>query len=118
MAETADDLNDVNRDVILRLINSGDDLSKSRDIDFTVVFPDETSAHEFASKIREHGYAPSVERTDGADALPWDVTLVKHMLPVCESITEIQQFLAAMASPLGGRFDGWGCFAQTPSNEH
>jgi hypothetical protein len=118
MSETADDLNEANRDVILRLIADGDDLSKARDIDFTVVFPNGAAAEEFASKLRQEGYAASVDESDTAEGLPWDVVVVKHMLPICEAITEFQLSLQAEALSLGGRNDGWGCFAQKPSNQH
>ncbi len=37
MSQAADELNEENREVILRMAASGDDLSKPRDIDFSVV---------------------------------------------------------------------------------
>ena len=33
------------------------------------------------------------------------------MLPNHQEITEIEEALASDAMPLGGRSDGWGCFA-------
>lgn len=118
MTKTTEELNEANRDVLLRLVSGGDDLSKARDIDFSVVFPDGKSAEDFASKLRQVGYATSVKRSCVDEDLPWDVTVVKHMLPACERITEFELFLQSIASPLGGRNDGWGCFMQKPSNQH
>src|SRR5688572_28445029 len=106
MSEAVEILNDANRDVILRLIEDGDDLSKTRDIDFSVVFPDGNAAEKFTSELRHQGYAISVQEAYTAEGLPWDVTVVKHMLPVCEAITAFQQSLETIASPLGGRNDG------------
>src|SRR5262245_31525492 len=113
MSDEAELLDQANRDTILRLIEDGDDLSKARDVDLSVVFPDGSAAETFALELRQQGYAISVQETHTADGLPWDVTVVKHMRPVCEAITAFQQSLEAIASPLGGRNDGWGCFAQT-----
>jgi regulator of RNase E activity RraB len=118
MSEEEEILNEANRDVILQLIEAGDDLSKARDIDFSVVFPDGKSAEAFASELQRQGYTISVEEMDAEEGLLWDVTVVKHMLPVCEAITAFQQSLESIASPLGGRNDGWGCIAQKPSSQH
>jgi len=108
MSQTAEELNEENREVILRMAGSGDDLSKPRDIDFSIVFADRSYAEEFTSGLRQLGYRTSTKESDVAPGLPWDVTVVKHMLPVCEAITEFELFLQAKASPLGGRNDGWG----------
>ena len=118
MSGEAEVLNEENRDVILQLIEAGDDLSKARDIDFSVVFPDSNTAEIFASELRRQGYAISIEEMDMEEELPWYVTVVKHMLPVCETITAFQQTLGSIAAPLGGRNDGWGCIAQNASNQH
>ncbi|HET6161397.1 MAG TPA: ribonuclease E inhibitor RraB [Dongiaceae bacterium] len=106
MSQTADELNEENREVILRMAKSGDDLSRPRDIDFSIVFPDRSSAEEFASRLRQLGYRTSTRELNVAPDLPWDVTVVKHMLPVCEAITEFELLLQAKASSLGGRNDG------------
>jgi regulator of RNase E activity RraB len=82
MSEEAEILNEENRDVILQLIEAGDDLSKARDIDFSVVLPDGNSAEAFASQLRRQGYAIAIEEIDTEEGLPWNVTVVKHMLPV------------------------------------
>jgi hypothetical protein len=118
MSQAADELNEENREVILRMAASGDDLSKPRDIDFSVVFPDRSSAEDFAAYFGQLDCRTSTKRSDVAPGLPWDVTVVKHMLPVCETITEFELLLQSKASPLGGRNDGWGCFEQKPSNQH
>jgi hypothetical protein len=118
MSQAADELNEENREVILRMAASGDDLSKPRDIDFSVVFPDRSSAEEFAASFGQLGCRTRLKKSDVAPGLPWDVTVVKHMVPVCEAITEFELLLQSKASPLGGRNDGWGCFEQKPSNLH
>ncbi|QOY86920.1 ribonuclease E inhibitor RraB [Paludibaculum fermentans] len=103
---------DDNGRVLLRMQENGDDLAKPRDIDFTVVFPGQSSAVAFADYFRRSGYKVSVEKTGSVPELPWDVIVVKHMIPSHNEIAEFENTLSDFASPLGGRNDGWGCFAQ------
>ncbi len=81
MSGEAEVLNEENRDVLLQLIEAGDDLSKARDIDFSVVFPDSNTAEIFASELRRQGCAISIEKMDMEEELPWYVSVVKYMLP-------------------------------------
>jgi hypothetical protein len=52
---------DENGDVLRRMAANGDDLSLPRNIDFTVVFPIESTAQQFAKHFHELGYATSVD---------------------------------------------------------
>jgi hypothetical protein len=106
--------NDENGDVLRRMEASGDDLARSRNIDFTVVFPDEKAAVRFASHFRELGLAASIEFTQTVETLPWDVLVVKHMMPSHEAIGSFEKMLQDVAAPLGGRNDGWGCLSEGP----
>jgi len=104
--------NDENGDALRQMMKNGDDLSKSRAIDFTVVFRDEPSAREFASHFERNGFPAKCEFTSATRGLPWDVVVVKHMVPDHRAIGEFEAELQACAGVLGGRNDGWGCFAQ------
>jgi hypothetical protein len=104
--------NDDNGSVLRRMQENGDDLTKPRDIDFTVVFPSEVFAEAFADHFRRLGYRVSVEKTKSVPGLPWDVVVVRHMIPLHNEISEFEDTLLAFASPLGGRNDGWGSFIQ------
>jgi Regulator of ribonuclease activity B len=55
--------NDENGETLRRMQAEGDDLTRPRDIDFTVVFADESSAEQFAEHIHALGYAASVDFT-------------------------------------------------------
>ena len=101
--------NDENGDALRRMQENGDDLGKPRDIDFTLVFPDQTSAEAFARVVSEMGLNVSTEKTECAPELPWDVTVVKHMMPSHAGISELEETLQLYASKFGGRNDGWGC---------
>jgi hypothetical protein len=100
---------DENGDVLRRLQESGDDLSASRNIDFTVAFPGKEEAEEFAVHLQGLGYKTTVEETKSVPDLPWDAVVVNHSIPTHASITAFEALLERLASPLGGRNDGWGC---------
>ena len=103
---------DENGDVLRRMQESGDDLSKPRDIDFTVVLPDKAAAQAFGDRFHELGYRISAEKSNTVPQLPWDIVVTKFMVPSHAGITQFEQELQAVASPLGGRNDGWGCYEQ------
>lgn len=103
---------DENGDVLRRLQRDGDDLTQPRDIDFTVIFPGQFEAEAFANHFRCLGYEVSVEETKAKPEAPWDVLVVKNMIPSHAGITGFEALLQNVASGFGGRNDGWGCFAQ------
>jgi len=105
---------DENGDVLRRMLESGDDLSLPREIDFTVVFPREREAAFFAEHFRKSGYKTKYERSDAVPDLPWDVVVVRFMKPEHAEIGAFEEQLQRLAEPLGGRNDGWGCFQQPP----
>ena len=109
--------NDENGNSLQRMEETGDDLTKSRKVDFTVVFPDNSSAETFAMHFRALGYEVAIELTETNKDLPWDVVVVKHMIPTHEDIGVFERSLQNVAAPLRGRNDGWGCFSETPSQE-
>jgi hypothetical protein len=47
---------DENGDVLRRMVAKGDDLTRPRNIDFSVLFADEGSAEKFAEHFRSLGY--------------------------------------------------------------
>ena len=103
---------DENGDVLRRMQENGDDLSKARDLDFTVVFPTEHAAKSFADLMSGRGCTTSIEMTCCVPELPWDVCVVTHMVPSHVGICEFEALLSHEAHPFGGRNDGWGCVQQ------
>jgi hypothetical protein len=108
--------NDDNGDVLRRLQRNGDNLTKPRDVDFTVVFATEESAQEFAERFLRHGYKVSVRNSNCVQDLPWDAVVKKHMVPSHSGITQFEEELQEIAESLGGRNDGWGCISQDVTN--
>jgi Regulator of ribonuclease activity B len=108
---------DDNGDVLRRMESNGDDLSRARNLDFVVVFPDQASAEIFASTFRQLGHAVSIDFAETVKELPWDVTVVNHMVPSHQDITEFESLLQDETTSRGGRNDGWGCLSeQSPAN--
>jgi hypothetical protein len=104
--------NDENGAVLQRMREQGDDLSKARDIDFTVVFPSEEASRMFVEATSQLGYSASAELTECVLGFPWEVTVVRHMVPTHAAIGEFESQLEREAQALGGCNDGWGCFQQ------
>ncbi len=99
---------DDNREALRNMANSGDDLSKPRIVDFSVIFGDLNAAREFQSKVQNSDV--KVVINDGA-AEQVDVTVSRETVPTHASISDFEAMLDHLASPIGGRNDGWGCFA-------
>lgn len=101
---------DENGDALRNMARAGDDLSKERDINFSVIFPREQSALEFCQKVARQGVKSNCYRRREKDEI-WDVTVTQLMLPTHNNISDFEQFLAEVARPLEGENDGWGCFS-------
>jgi hypothetical protein len=108
---------DENGAVLRRMQESGDDLTKPRHIDFTVVFPTEDAARAFLDALRGKGYVGKYKRSNVVPELPWDVALERFMLPTHEGISAFEDELGEVAKIYGGRNDGWGCF-ERPTESH
>ena len=104
--------NDDNGDVLRRLESKGDDLTKSRDVDFNVVFPEKRKAETFALYFKEKGYKSTVRFADVVKSHPWEVLVVKPMIPTYTGIANFEQELQRQADELDGFNDGWGCVTQ------
>lgn len=103
---------DANGDALRRMAAQGDDLTRPRNIDFTVVFVDESSAQQFAKHFRAFGHEVSVEKTGTDEEFPWDAVVVKQMIPTHDGITNFENLLQTVASGWGGHNSGWGCFSE------
>lgn len=108
--------NDSNGDALRRMEEEGDDLTRTRDIGFTVVFPDANSAEQFSDRFRALGNKVMVEATETDVDYPWDVIVVQNMVPSYDGINSFESLLESVADEFGGHNDGWGCFSEPPSS--
>jgi hypothetical protein len=102
---------DDNGAVLRRMQDSGDDLSKPRDINFSVVFKARVSAEQFMKKFDRDECELELEFISELEDNPWNVTVTKFMLPDYRLILDMELELAQIADPLGGHNDGWGAFS-------
>jgi len=92
--------------------SEGDDLTRPREIEFTVVFPSEDSARQFARQMLAEGYGASCDSSETVEGFPWDVIVIKHMVPSYSEIGTFEVMLQEAADRFGGHNDGWGCFSE------
>lgn len=104
---------DENGNTLRRMQDNGDDLSRLRDLDFSIVFPNESSVIDFIDIVKGDFDRISYYRIDddGEDEFPWDVTATILMVPTYQQISDTEAFLRDLAGKFGGKIDGWGCFA-------
>ena len=100
---------DTNGDALRRTEAKGDDLTRPRNFDFTIVFAGESSTEQFAKHFRALGHEVSVKETGTEQDFPWDVVVVQHMVPSYDGINNFENLLQSVADGWGGRNDGWGC---------
>lgn len=98
---------DDNGDTLWHIAQQGVDLSRTREIDFSVVFPTKEAALEFSvamlrceQKVRCRYYPENT-------AFPMDVTVYLTMVPTYKAIVAFEEELVLQATPLGGYNDGW-----------
>jgi hypothetical protein len=88
---------------------NGDDLTTSREIEFTVVFPTENEAMSFAETLLFNRQKVLLCDAEGNDNYPFEIVVYVEFSPSHQSITEYQELLEQYAAPLNGLNDGWGC---------
>ena len=103
---------DENGNVLWRMLEDGDNLSKPREIDFSVIFPTEEAALLFAVYLLRNDQKVSFSEYQEHDELPWQVHVHPIMEPTHENITGFEDQLGEDAAEFGGRNDGWGSMAQ------
>ncbi len=107
-ADDHDSPEEANTDVLKRMVDDGDDLTKSRDIDFNHLFAYETDTVAFEKAVREAGYH-KVARDFWAEQGRWLTSVTIQMVPDLGKIAAIEHALNEIATPLEGQPDGWGC---------
>ena len=99
--------NDENGNVLRRLYESGDDLSKHRVIDFSFAFPERKQAIAFSEIVEEKDLEVCISYYE--ERSMWQAIVKRFMVPTHRAISETEANLAAKAKSVGGEADGWGC---------
>jgi len=103
---------DDNGDVLWNMQRDGDNLAVAREIDFSVVFPTEDSALEFAVLLLRNDQKVSFSAYEESEEMPWQVQAHPTMEPTHENISGYEAQLAEDAARFGGQNDGWGSMQQ------
>lgn len=103
---------DENGDVLWNMHSDGDNLATPREVDFSVIFPTEEAALQFAVHMLKNEQKVSFSAYEGNDEMPWQVQTHPVMEPNHENISGYESQLAEDAAKYGGRNDGWGAMQQ------
>ena len=104
----ADSSGNENAEVLAKMAADGDDLSKSRDIDFTHLFSSEENAVAFVAEATAKGYSRCMHEF-WKERLAWLTSIQVRMIPSLEEISATETELNEIAEGFDGRPDGWGC---------
>jgi hypothetical protein len=85
---------------------SVEDLISEREIEFSVLFPEQELALKFGQLLLENNQKLSFTSSEAYADLPWEITAYPQMLVTYDNITSYQELLESSAAPLKGKFDG------------
>ncbi len=104
---------DSNGNMLWNMERGGDNLSKAREIQFSVIFPSQEQALKFGRILlannQKLSFCPYLENPEH----PWEITAYPEMPASYENITSYQYLLETQARKFDGIYDGWYCQPQT-----
>lgn len=103
---------DINGNALWRMQQNGDDLSKSREIEFTVIFPTEEDALNFGEALLINRQKILLSDNEENKEYPYELVAYVYMEPTYKEISAYEELLESVASPYNGHNDGWGCLEQ------
>lgn len=101
-----------NAAVLRSLGYSPDSEIAPRRIDFSIVFPNETSRLEAVSALNEMGFECKLSDEGVSPDMP-EINASKVIEPTAEAITEAEYALNQRLTDFDARTDGWGFFKDT-----
>ena len=96
-------------DALWKMLEQGDDLTESREVEFSVIFQTEELALKFGHLLLENNQKLSFCHYNGDEDYPWEITAYPEMAPSYENIRAYEQLLITSSAPLNGKYDGWYC---------
>jgi len=99
---------DANGRVLRQMRESGDDLTKPREINFHFLFPTRSHAIGFIERVSDKSLTLRICWHEERGL--WECTATRYMVPLHSEITALEAELSDLAGPLEGSPDGWGCF--------
>lgn len=108
--------NDADGDAVRRLFGGKNDPRRPMCVNFQVAVPDEAAAKSLAEIAWKKGYRISVYPSPEC-SLPWTCECSTRILADYEGVLAIQNELAELSAPFGGRPDGWGSYGNKPNGD-
>ena len=101
--------NTADRDLLVleQLRKAGSDLAKAHAPEFFLYFPQEEPARRAGHALEAEEFSVRVQQSPGADG-SWLCVATKPVVPTHGRMVEIRKRLTALATELGGAYDGWG----------
>ena len=99
---------DEDGDILWGMRLAGDDLTASRDVNFSVLFEAESNADSYAAEMREAAFEVQVDECLETYEIPaWEAVTTTHVVPSHERIAALGDLISSMAKSHGGVPDGW-----------
>ena len=113
---------DATADALNRLTANGSDLSRPMEMDFFAAFTSKQQADLFASELEQSGLAVSpeikfelsVEKDEEDNS--WTCYVTTTIVPLLETVFEIEQKLDHLARRHKGHADGFGSYGNAPED--
>jgi hypothetical protein len=101
--------NDNTGDALWQMQQAGDELEKTREIEFSVLFPSQTLALQFGQLLLENNQKLSCTPFQGNEDLSWEITAYPEMALNYENVSAYQELLETSCEQFQGQFDGFYC---------
>jgi regulator of ribonuclease activity B len=98
----------VTGDALWKMHENGDDLSKPREIEFTVIFSTEDDALKFGENLLINRQKILLSDNEQSDKYPFELVVYVYMEATYEEISAYEDLLQLHATPFNGQNDGWG----------
>jgi hypothetical protein len=89
-----------------KMQENGEDMVNEREIEFSVLFPEQELALKFGQLLLENNQKLSFTPSETHADLPWEITAYPQMPVTHENIIGYQGLLESSAAPLKGQFGG------------
>ena len=96
-------------EALWKMLAEGDDLTKEREIEFSILFPSEAQALKFGQLLLENNQKLSFCAYPDDKDYPWEITAYPIIAATFENITAYQDLLESSAQAFKGKYDGWYC---------
>jgi len=105
---------DPDAEVLAAMAAVGVDLSKEQRLEFYLVLPTERAAREAAAQIGSMGF--DAEAISAEPEASWVCLAMKPVVPRLEYLKSLRGQFNAIATSLGGQYDGWGSPVGEPAD--